>query len=298
MQTNHFLANAYDDDPILWELCKTSASLMLTEKGKTRRSSQDAIEKHRNDTEAEQDRFNNKKKKSSSKSMSGNIINRIRPAVNNNNDTTMMEESRNDVSSSSESRAMINSIIPTTSSPTTPTTQREKVRQRGGGGGGWWRRGVSTSSGDNTRDKSSFAPPSWVTGGKCGIGGRHSSNAVLVSNESSGKVVHTPSTATVTCVAARSKTAAVVVEARDGIEQPQAAVGGIENNDNWSLSESLGKLMNDTRQQKVVYRHFGATNPLQSLKVERTGDMPIPEHDDHVVVKIMVSTTYERLFKA
>jgi hypothetical protein len=281
MQTNRFVADD-DDDPILWELCKTSA-MMLTEKGKTRRGDVDAIEKHRTETEAEQDRFK-KKKSSSSRSGGGggNIMNRIKHAANNNSNNNNAE-SRNDVPSSSDSRAAIMSFMPAATSTTpgaTSATQEHEKRQRGGG---WWRRGASTSSGE-TRDKP-FSPPAWVTG-KGGGGGKHyngkggdTSNAAPASHDSSGIVVGTPATPRSSLM---PKTAA---EARQDAE-PAAA--GVENADNWSLSESLGKLMNDTRQQKVVYRHFGP-NPMQSLKVEQTGDMPIPEHDDHVVVKIMVS---------
>jgi hypothetical protein len=243
---------ANNDDPILWELCKTSA-LTLTEK----RADEDAIEKHRNETEAEQDRF----KKSSG-------ITRIKPTVTAAGaGAIVMDESRNDVPSSSDNRAAaIMSMIAPTATMTPTTTQPEK-RQRGG----WWRRAVSSS----TEAKEKSFTPSWVLAGKGAARQKsYTSNLALASNESSGIVVESPTT---TALQPKQTT-----EAREDVEQGENIA------DNWSLSESIGKLMNDTRQHRVVYRHFGP-KPMQSLKVEQTGDMPTPEHEDHVVVKIMVS---------
>jgi hypothetical protein len=247
MQTN--LVDS-DDDPILWELCKTSA-LMLTEKAKP---VEDVIEKHRKDTEAEQDRF----KKSGA-------ITRIEPTVTT---AAMMDESRNDVPSAGDNRAAARmSIITPATRATTMLTTRAPLAPEKRHRGGWWRRASSYSG--ETREKS-FAPP-WVTSGKGGA--RH--NAANASNDSSGVVVG--ETLATTDVPPKT------LEAREDVEHEEENVA-----DNWSLSESIGKIMNDTRQHKVVYRRFGP-KPMQSLKVEQTGDMPIPEHDDHVVVKIMVS---------
>ena len=59
--------------------------------------------------------------------------------------------------------------------------------------------------------------------------------------------------------------------------------------ENWSMPDSLSKIINDSAQRTATYRKFGG-DPLETIQVEETKNAPVPSSPYHIVVKIAVST--------
>jgi hypothetical protein len=57
--------------------------------------------------------------------------------------------------------------------------------------------------------------------------------------------------------------------------------------ENATSGNALARLLLDRRQRKAIYRHF-AVDPNDVLEVEQEKSMPVPDADDHVVIKIQV----------
>lgn len=78
-------------------------------------------------------------------------------------------------------------------------------------------------------------------------------------------------------------------------EQPESAPAGqsfefereVGSGDNWSMTESVTKIINDSTQRTATYRQFGGS-PLDLIKVEETSTVPAPSAPDRVVVKVSV----------